>query len=276
MRTLALALAASAAFLTALHPARARGDDASPGAGTVAASVEEEFDRGQRHYARGEYRQAADAFVRVAARVAPGRKSEARYWAGLSWLGAGDAVQARSAFEDVIAAGSDRRALAELGLAQSWELAGRGDRAYATLSDLVGSGDLGEAVGTALGRFVTLARARGDDEAARRARERLLRDAPESMEAAAEHLESAAPAPRPGEGEMVVQIGAFSDVARARVLADAARGAGFDHVRVVERIEVGNTPWRVWVGSFRHVPDAKRVAARAGERLGVTTRIVYP
>src|SRR5262249_42267460 len=162
---------------------------------------------------RGEYRQAADAFTRVAARVAPGRKAEARYWAGLSWLGAGDAVQARSAFEDALAAGSDRRSLAGLGLAQSWELAGREDRAYETFAALVASGNLGEAAGTALGRFITLARARGDDEAARRARERLLRDAPESMEAAAEHLESAAPAPRSGEGEMAVQIGAFSDVA---------------------------------------------------------------
>src|SRR2546428_673836 len=41
---------------------------------------------GRLFYARGEYRPAADAFSRAAARLDPGRKSEALYWTGLSWL----------------------------------------------------------------------------------------------------------------------------------------------------------------------------------------------
>src|SRR5437899_10759958 len=39
---------------------------------------------GQLHFARGEYRQACDAFERAAARLEPERKPAARYWAGLS------------------------------------------------------------------------------------------------------------------------------------------------------------------------------------------------
>src|SRR6266436_7212957 len=131
MRALLLLLAALIAGATPLpSPPRARGG--SPRAVAEARAPRfgaDDFDAGQRHYARGEYRQAADAFGRAAARLEPARKPEARYWSGLSWLGAGDAVQARSAFEDVIAAGSPRRAFAELGMAQSWELAGQGDRA---------------------------------------------------------------------------------------------------------------------------------------------------
>src|SRR5260221_13013927 len=81
-------------------------------------SAEEEFELGQLHYARGEYVQAADAFGRASARLEPSRKPEARYWTGLSLLGAGNPVEARSAFEDVIASASSRRMQARLGLAQ--------------------------------------------------------------------------------------------------------------------------------------------------------------
>src|SRR5438876_7783896 len=41
---------------------------------------------GKLHYARGEYRQAVEAFARAAARFDPSRKDEARTWLGLSWL----------------------------------------------------------------------------------------------------------------------------------------------------------------------------------------------
>src|SRR5947207_755314 len=65
---------------------------------------------GQLHYARGEYRPAAEAFSRAAARLDPARKPEARYWAGLAWLALGDPGQARAAFEELSKPGSPRRA----------------------------------------------------------------------------------------------------------------------------------------------------------------------
>ena len=51
---------------------------------------------GQLYYARGEYRPAAEAFSRAAARLDPAHKPEARYWMGLAWLALGDAGQARA------------------------------------------------------------------------------------------------------------------------------------------------------------------------------------
>jgi tetratricopeptide (TPR) repeat protein len=157
-----------------------------------AASVREfvpadEFDAGQMHFARGEYRQAADAFARAGARLDPSRKPGARYWSGLSWLGTNDPVQARSAFEDVIASSPSLRPLATLGLAQSWDLARRPDKALDVLSALLTSGS-GEAMPAALARFAALAGAKGRAQDAKRAEERLQRDWPSSMEASALRL----------------------------------------------------------------------------------------
>src|SRR5690349_24133577 len=56
---------------------------------------------GQLHLVRGEYRLAAEAFGRAAAGFEPGQKEETRYWAGVAWLGAGDARRARSRFEEI-------------------------------------------------------------------------------------------------------------------------------------------------------------------------------
>jgi tetratricopeptide (TPR) repeat protein len=164
---------------------------ATPAAAPVSAmpTAEQEFDSGQLHFARGEYRQAADAFGRAAARLDPAEKPRARYWTGLSWLGAGDGVQARSAFEDVVAAAAPELALARLGIARSWEMAGRPERALAALRELIVMSDPGEAGPTMLARFAVLSEAQGDTDAAHRARQRLLRDYPASMEAASERLE---------------------------------------------------------------------------------------
>jgi tetratricopeptide (TPR) repeat protein len=154
----------------------------------------DEFDAGQMHFARGEYRLAADAFARAGARLDPARKPGARYWSGLSWLGANDPVQARSAFEDVIASSPPLRPFATLGLAQSWDLARRPDRVLDVLSQLLASGS-GEAMPAALARFAELAGAKGRAQDAKRAEERLQRDWPSSMEASALRLATAPRAP---------------------------------------------------------------------------------
>ncbi|MGH7741668.1 MAG: hypothetical protein ACRENS_06565, partial [Candidatus Eiseniibacteriota bacterium] len=52
-----------------------------PAASAADLTPEGEFDLGQRHYARGEYRQAAEHFALAAARLEPARKPTARYWA---------------------------------------------------------------------------------------------------------------------------------------------------------------------------------------------------
>ncbi|HYM79963.1 MAG TPA: hypothetical protein VEY91_00975, partial [Candidatus Limnocylindria bacterium] len=54
-----------------------------------AESAEAAMALGQLHFARAEYREAANAFARAAARLHPARKPEARYWAGVSWLALG-------------------------------------------------------------------------------------------------------------------------------------------------------------------------------------------
>ena len=104
---------------------------------------------GRLHFARGEYRQAADAFARAAARLDPSQKHEARYWTGLSWLGLREPTQARAALEEVARSPSPRRADAMLGVALAWELAGRPERAFEELGQLL-ERDPGEAGPAAL------------------------------------------------------------------------------------------------------------------------------
>jgi tetratricopeptide (TPR) repeat protein len=195
MISLTTLLAISFMWLTAAAPGASH---SAPGVRASSATREigpaDEFDAGQMHFARGEYRQAADAFARAGARLDPARKPGARYWSGLSWLGANDAEQARSAFEDVIASSPALRSLATLGLAQSWELAGREDRALDVLSGLLVSGS-GEAMPAALARFAEMAGAMGRAQDAKRAGERLQRDWPASMEASALRLAAAVPPP---------------------------------------------------------------------------------
>jgi tetratricopeptide (TPR) repeat protein len=229
---------------------------------------------GQLHFARGEYRLAADAFARAAARLDPARKPEARYWVGLSWLGLGDPNQARAALEEVADSDSPRRALARLGIAQAWELAGRPERARQTLEALL-AGDPGEAGPPALARLAALADAAHQPEVARSARERLMREYPASDEAAGARL---APAAVPADlaGGWRVEIGSFADVMRARSLADAARAAGFTQASVVAR---GVYPSRLHVvvlGRYEKSAEAKRDAERAATALGVNYRLVGP
>jgi tetratricopeptide (TPR) repeat protein len=148
--------------------------------GTVAA--EAAFALGRLHYARGEYRQAAAAFARATPRFDPSRRAEPRYWAGLAWLGAGEPANARGALEEAARGGSPRRAEALLGVAQCWEAERKPERALATLQALL-AGEPGEAGPAALERTAALAAALRRPELARRARERLVRDYPRSMEA---------------------------------------------------------------------------------------------
>jgi cell division septation protein DedD len=230
-----------------------------------------EFEFGQRHYARGEYRQAAEHFALAAARLQPALKPRARYWAGLSWLGAGETTQARAAFEDVIESGAPEVPLARLGIALCWEAERRPDQAEETLARLVLT-EMGEAGPTALAHLAALAHARGDPERERRAHDRLVREYPTSMEAAEARIEVAqAPA---AEHPVWVQIGAFGDPDHARALVEAARHAGLGEASIRASGGDGSGLHLVMLGPYRSEDEARRGAAQASERLGIAARIV--
>lgn len=149
---------------------------------------------GQFHHARGEYRAAAEAFGRAAARLEGYARAEARYHQGLACLGAREDGRARAAFEEVLRTSLPLRPLAQLGLAEAHLLAGEPARALDVLQRLL-DGPAGEAEPAALERYAELCdRAHRTSDAAA-ARDRLRRRWPRSFEAA--RLAAAAPEARP-------------------------------------------------------------------------------
>ena len=138
---------------------------------------------GQLHHARGEYRLAAEAFGRAAARLSGADRADARYRQGVAWLGAQEAGRARASFEEVAAASRALRALAQLGLAQSFALSGEPAREKSVLDRLLQE-PAGEAEPAALARSIELSERLHRTSDAEAARERLRRRWPRSFEAA--------------------------------------------------------------------------------------------
>ncbi len=269
--------------LARLEAAR-RGSDAAETALTL----------GQLHYARGEYRQAAADFARATPRSDPAHRGEARYWTGLAWLGAGEVGQARAAFEEAARSGSPCRPEAQLGVALCWELARRPERALETFQTLL-AGDPGEAGPAALERVATLATRLERPELARRARERLAKDYPRSIEAVragrvpatgatrvprptsrppAPAAARLAPPPLAAQVPLAVQIGVFREEARARELAERARRGGFGPARVAALTDAGGRLFAVRVGVYATAGDARGAGVRLGSALGVSWRVV--
>jgi tetratricopeptide (TPR) repeat protein len=234
---------------------------------------------GRLHYARGEYRRAAETFARAAARLNPARKPEARYWAGLAWLALGDANQARAMLDDVAAGSGPRRVDAMLAQVQAWDLAQRPERSAEALATLL-SGDPGEVGPAALERAAALAERDGHEDRARQERERLLRDYPRSIEAAAARLAVFAPSsPRAAPagarpGAMAVMIGSFAELSRARSLASAARAAGFADAQVVSQGQGLAAVHRVRLGVYPRHADARRAGEQAERALGVAFELM--
>uniref|UniRef100_A0A832I170 SPOR domain-containing protein n=1 Tax=Eiseniibacteriota bacterium TaxID=2212470 RepID=A0A832I170_UNCEI len=239
-------------------------------------AAEAALELGRFHFARGEYRQAAGAFARAAARLDPARKPEARYWQGLSALAVGDAAAARAALDEVARGGATRADDAALGVALAWEMSGRPDRALDALQGLIARGGGGEATPAALERIASLAERLGRGDDARRARERLRREWPASIEAArvGPVAPAAAPAsaPRPS-GPVAVHLGVFADDARARLLAERARRAGFGGVTVLARGEGGARLHVVRLGVFPSEAEARAAGQRAADSLGIHYRL---
>lgn len=162
-----------------LRPALLRLESRGPRA--VAGSAA--FTLGQFHHARGEYRLAAEAFGRAAARLTGEERADARYHQGLALLGAQDAGRARAAFEEAASSSPLLRPFAQLGLAQAHALAGETAREMDVLRRLL-DGPAGEAEPAALERYAALCDRLERPSEATAARERLLRRWPRSFEAA--------------------------------------------------------------------------------------------
>ena len=163
-------------------------------AGPASTSAAAAFAEGQFHHARGEYRLAADAFGRAAARLQGLDHTEARYRQGLAFLGERDAARARAAFEEVSMLSQPYRALAQLGLARAHGLAGESDQELTVLRRLLDR-PAGEAEPAALALYAALCDRQHHASEARAARERLVKRWPRSFEAAL--LASAAGASEP-------------------------------------------------------------------------------
>ncbi len=153
----------------------------SRGPRALAASAA--FTLGQFHHARGEYRLAADAFGRAAARLVGAERADARYRQGLALLGAHEAGRARAAFEEVASSSQPLRKHAQLGVAQAHALAGETSRELDVLRRLL-DGPAGDAEPAALERYAALCEQLGRPADAAAARERLARLWPRSFEAA--------------------------------------------------------------------------------------------
>ena len=152
-------------------------------AGPAATSAAAAFAEGQFHHARGEYRLAADAFGRAAARLQGLEHTEARYRQGLAWLGERDPGRARAAFEEVAMLSQPFRALAQLGLARAYALAGEPEQELVVLRRLLDR-PAGEAEPAALARYAALCDRQHRASEAHAARERLAKRWPRSFEAA--------------------------------------------------------------------------------------------
>jgi hypothetical protein len=173
-----------------LEPVLRRIEALGPAASSGAAA----YALGEFHFARGEYRLAGVAFGRAAARLQGLEHTEARYRQGLAWLGERDPGHARAAFEEVAMLSQPYRALAQLGLARAFALAGDPEQETAVLRRLLDR-PAGEAEPAALARYALLCDRAHRAGEARAARARLAKRWPRSFEAAL--LESASGEPRP-------------------------------------------------------------------------------
>jgi tetratricopeptide (TPR) repeat protein len=233
--------------------------------------AEAALELGRLHYARGEYLPAAQAFQRASVRLPPQRRLEARYWGGLATLALRQPEEARILLDEVATSAAPRAPEARLALALAWEQEGRPDHAYAELERLLARAP-GEAGAPALERFALLADRLHRPDAAARARDRLAREYPRSLEAA--RVLAPAPAQRPApEGSFVVEIGVFSNPARARALVNTAQRAGFARAAMSSRGTGAGRVYVVRTGRYATSEDARAAGESVKQKLGLPYQI---
>ena len=221
---------------------------------------------GRLHYARGEYRPAAEAFSRAAARLDPAHKMEARYWMGLSWLALGDAGQARAVFEEIAQQDSTRRTEARLGAALAWEQAHHPDRAFEILAPLVHEAQ-GEIAPAVLERAISVADQLDRPDVASAARQRLLHEFPRSIEAARAGLIP------PKSVGATVELGPFPSEPAAHAAAEQSRRMGFASADVRVEGQGASRVILVRLDGFADADEARHAADRLKRGLGVPARV---
>jgi len=226
---------------------------------------------GQLLYARGEYRAAAGAFGRAAARLDPERKPEARYWTGLCDLALQESGAARAVLEEVAQSGSKRQLDAQFGVALAWEQAQKPDQAFAILTRLADSGH-GEIMPAVLDRTLALAEVFQKTDVAARARRRLVLEYPNSIEAARAGLVS----PLVHAVQPIVELGPFASEPRAFAVADQARRAGFPTATAVTRAAGSARVYLVSLGPYADETEAREAGQKAHGALGVPFRVTAP
>jgi tetratricopeptide (TPR) repeat protein len=236
-------------------------------AARTADGAEAAMTLGRLHYARGEYRRAAEAFSRAAARLEPARKSAARYWAAQSWLALGDANQARAGFEELSQNEGPLRTDARLGLALAWEVAHRPERALEILEPLAREAR-GEIAPAVLERAIAVADHFQRADVASAARQRLFHEFPRSIEAARAGLIP------PHSVAASVEIGPFASEPRAHAAAGQARSAGFARVQPMIHGSGSARVYLVRLDGFANADEAQHAAERVKRELGLPARVV--
>ncbi|NOT34097.1 MAG: hypothetical protein HOP12_08000, partial [Candidatus Eisenbacteria bacterium] len=207
----------------------------------------------------------------------PARKTEARYWAGLSWLASGDATRAASILEEVGRQPSPWRGPALAALGSAWEISKHPERARQAFMAALEAPRASTAA-FAAERAAAYEKDAGRTRASSKLREQVVRDFPRSVEATSAREALAAPAashPAPQErGRFAIEIGTFNNPARARSLVAAAKAAGFRDARVVTKGEGVGALHHVWLGSFLDSKRAESAGDAAGQALGVRWVVV--
>jgi cell division septation protein DedD len=192
-------------------------------------------------------------------------------------------VQARAVLAGVAEASSPRQSAARFAVAEAWLRAGKPEQARDQLRALLDD-QPGEMESEALERTVEISRRLGDEGEAARATRELEKLSPRTVEpvrrpspppVAITPLPGPARAPARGEsGRIAVQIGAFSDMARARALLESARRSGFPRARMETQGRGGATLHLVRIGSYPDEAAARAAGERASRELGVAYRLI--
>ncbi len=219
------------------------------------------YQLGLLHYARGDYPRARAAFARAQGSLPEPFRAGARCWEGRCWIALKDPGRARAAVNPLLRTRSPWRNSALLIEGLALELEGRPAQALDVYERLTEGGGRESEDPTALARVAVLYRKLQRPDRSAQAYERLIRRYPRSVEAVGAQASRAAllEAGAGGRGEMEVQIGSFTEPARARALADSARRSGFPRAQVV--MEGGQRPARHLVRLGVYPTRSEAVAA---------------
>ncbi|MBK7368369.1 MAG: SPOR domain-containing protein [Candidatus Eisenbacteria bacterium] len=236
----------------------------SPGAAAFALA--------QLHYARGEYRQAADAFLRASGRLTGEERGEARYWSRLTAL----ALRGRKPRAPFAERAPSRAR------SRSWASRRPGTPSSAPIAPTTCCACCSRATPGRRPHPRSTASRSSPNGCITRTKPRVR----VRLRAKLRHDQgprATAPPPSPAagtepSGEVAIQIGAFGDEARARTLAESARRAGFADASVLRRPTPDGraTLHVVRLGRYPNREEARKAGERVQRALGVGWQVEKP